>query len=105
LINAARTLAGLDPHELRHAIADYLSAAPTRVVARSGADPGPLGLLLNASALSLSGAVPAGDRGWMVFLTPKKSGWHQAMLFLEKGTDGHLKINSSRLLTLSTAGP
>jgi hypothetical protein len=57
-----------------------------------------LSVLVRAPALSVSAAVPVRQEGWLVFLTPKSTGWTQAVLTLKKETGGALTLQSSTVL-------
>jgi len=102
LSQASSALTGVDPVQLRHAIAAYIADAAATISTHSGSQDAVLRLLMSADQLSLTSAVALGDDGWLVFFTPKKTGWHQAALMLQKNNQGQLRIRGVRLLKLTT---
>ena len=104
LIAGAGALSGLDSTAFQVAIADYIQKAASKAGQSDSAnDDVVLQLLLNASELSLAGAVPLGDQGWLVFLMPNRNGWRQAVLQLSKAPDGRLAIEGAHLMSFTTA--
>jgi hypothetical protein len=59
-------------------------------------------LLAHLDTLSLSAAIPSSDHGWLVFLTPRHTGWILAVVVLEGAPNGQLTIRGARLLSLSS---
>lgn len=59
-------------------------------------------LLAHLDTLSLSAAIPSSDHGWLVFLTPRHTGWKLAVVVLDGASNGQLTIRGARLLSLSS---
>jgi hypothetical protein len=111
LLDAAQSLSGLDASRFTLAVAKYLSDAEARSQNRShatderpvrGAPDPVIAVLAHLKDFSLSGAARVHQEGWLVFLTPKKTGWRHAVLFLQRDSKGDLLVRGVRLLQLST---
>jgi hypothetical protein len=107
ILDAYTLLSGLDRPALTAAIAGYvrqhlpmLAKSQVRAPKRR-LDP-TLTVLTHLGDFSLSGFLSPTDRTSLVFLTPKKTGWHQAVLKVWKQPTGALEIRGIRVLQLSS---
>jgi len=56
-------------------------------------------VLARVRGTNFSGALPLGKEGWLVFLTPKTTGWDQALIFLQNAPGGHLTVSAARVVS------
>jgi hypothetical protein len=79
------------------AISSYLSARLSHPPPR-GQDPA-FEVLSGIKDLSLTAAIPLNKEGWIVFLTPKASGWSQAALILKSNSSSQLSVESADVMS------
>jgi hypothetical protein len=107
ILDAYTMLSGLDRPALTAAIAGYVTQHSPKLgksqppASKKRVDP-TLTLLTHLGDFSLSGFLSSTDRTSLVFLTPKKTGWHQAVLQVRKQPTGALEIRGVRVLQLSS---
>jgi len=96
------SMAAVDPTAIGQAIGDYLSRTNAKGAPVTPADAELRGLLSHLSSLSLSGAVALADHGWVLFLTPKATGWRQVALVVGPSGKRGLKLEAAKVLSIKT---
>lgn len=97
------SMSKLQPERLGSGVRDYLrSSSGTGANPRKSQDAELHGLLENLSALSLSGAVALTDHGWLLFFTPKTTGWRQVALLVRPASKGNLRLESARIVSFTS---
>jgi hypothetical protein len=97
LLDLLLSTEGLKASEFSRALANYsLTKAPALPVSSRRAPPADptLAILARIPGFSLSAALPTKEAGWLVFLTPKSSGWEQAVLVLKDLPQDALELKS-----------
>lgn len=109
LLDAAQRFARLNPKALKAAVARYLeNYRPHALKAKAARSDPPVNgdltfkILFKLSKFSLSGAWRVAHHEWLLFLTPRHSGWGDATLLLKQGQKGTLSVIGSRLFVFST---
>jgi hypothetical protein len=60
-------------------------------------------VLTREPGLAFSAAIPLPKKGWIVFLTPKSTGWEQALVLLEQQEEGRsLRVKSARVIAFTS---
>jgi hypothetical protein len=101
LLDLLLSTEGLRASEFSLALANYsLTKAKALPVSSRAAPPADstLAILARIPGFSLSAALPVKEAGWLVFLTPKRSGWEQAVLVLKDLPKGALELKSLLLV-------
>ena len=111
LLQTTTALTQLNAKRLTEAVARYVRAAAktaqtTRPQTGKPANkrtPDPiLELLAHLDTLSLSAAIPSADKGWLLFLTPRHTGWKLAVVRIDGAPNGQLTIRGARLLKFTS---
>lgn len=103
ILQGMLSTAEVDSRALGGAVAAFLkrTGTPERQPV-SEVDAEVRGLLANLSALSLAGAVSTGDGGWLLFFTPKRSGWRQVVLVVGRAPKQGLELKGAKVLSISS---
>jgi hypothetical protein len=107
LLDSFINVTHLDLRGLANAITVYLvdQARADRAAAQvtSRRDPAAR-ILANLETLSISGALPLGKNAWVVFLTPKRTGWLQSAVLFKETAAGRMKVQSAAVFDIDTHG-
>jgi hypothetical protein len=101
LLDLLLSTEGLRANEFSQALANYsLSRAKALPVSSREVPPADptLAVLARIPGLSLSAALPLKEAGWLVFFTPKRNGWEQAVLVLQELPRSALELKSLLLV-------
>jgi hypothetical protein len=103
LLDLLLSTEGLSAHAFSKAVADYVVSKSPKDSNRAakGALPSDTALAVfsRAPGLSFSAAVRVNKEGWLVFLTPKSTGWDQAAVTLKTEAGGALLVRSATVLS------
>lgn len=102
LLDQLSVMSDVDTSHMKHAAALYIANAASKAAATSPRGDLALSLLLHPNELSISGVVPFGGEGWLMFYTPKANGWRQAALYVHRDAQGTLNIRGARALNFSS---
>jgi hypothetical protein len=108
LIDAYAQFSRLDKSALAGAISRYV-VKHGRPIGRRQVSKTPVksidatfAMLTHLDQFSVSGFFSPSDGTCLLFLTPKKTGWYQAVLLIEKSSTDALEIRSARIVRFST---
>jgi hypothetical protein len=107
VVDAAQTLAHIPVDEFSRAIAAYISKTAQSGRARrpaTGSSPSAdrvLKVMMHLDQLTLSGAVTTGKQDWLLFFTPKRSGWGEVALDFSVESDGVWILKRAQLISMS----
>ena len=107
LISLAMSSGKFEEKRFREAAGHYVAhamrtAATQQGGSAKGTQDSVLSVLEHLREMTMSGAIARAKGGWTIFLTEKQNGWHIAVFNLSADPDGALKIESARLLIIST---
>jgi len=107
LISLAMSSGKFEEKQFREAAGHYVAQAMrTAATQQSNSSRGMaddvITVLEHLKEMAMSGAIARANGGWLIFLTEKQNGSHIAIFNTSVGPDGVLKIDSIRLLNVST---
>jgi hypothetical protein len=101
LLDQIAVMGAIDAKQLKHAVALYIAdhiAVDSHDNKKRIENDVALATLLLPGEVSLSGVANLGDAGFLLFYTPKRNGWQQAVLYVHKDVHGQIDIRGARVL-------